>query len=70
VTVALATSTPKEVNYDTMHRCFAHPSHDVLKHARKHTANFPSMHDHKSDDICAGCAQGKLPNRSYPKNEK
>jgi hypothetical protein len=68
--VALATLTPKEIDYNTMHCCFAHPSHDVLNHARKHTANFLSMHNHKSDDICAGCAQGKLPNWCYPKNKK
>jgi hypothetical protein len=53
-----------------MHCCFAHPSHNVLKHARKHTANFPSMHNHKPSGICAGCAQGKLPNESYTHNEK
>jgi hypothetical protein len=68
--MAQAAPTLDEINYDTMHCCFAHPSHDVLKHACKHTANFPSMHDHKPTGICAGCAQGKLPNQSYTQNEK
>jgi hypothetical protein len=59
-----------KIDYDTMHCCFAHPFHNVLKHACKHTVNFLSMHNHKPSGICAGCAQGKLPNWLYTHNEK
>jgi hypothetical protein len=68
--VAQAVLSLGKIDYDTMHCCFAHPFHNVLKHACKHTVNFLSMHNHKPSGICAGCAQGKLPNWLYTHNEK
>jgi hypothetical protein len=38
----LALSSVPTVDYDIMHRRFAHPSKDVLRHASGNTQNFPS----------------------------
>jgi hypothetical protein len=38
----LAMSSVTTVDYDIMHRHFAHPSKDVLRHASGNTQNFPS----------------------------
>ena len=54
------------VDYDTLHRRFAHPSRDVLKHARKHTEKCPPVEFPKKDSICRGCAEGKMPSQSHP----
>jgi hypothetical protein len=66
--VAKALKTIHNVDYDTMHRRFAHPSDEVLKHARSHTVGFPNVVFHKSG-ICAGCVLGKMANRPFSLNE-
>ena len=38
----LTLSLVHTIDYDIMHRCFAHPSKDVLQHASENTQNFPS----------------------------
>ncbi|KIJ06303.1 hypothetical protein PAXINDRAFT_57583, partial [Paxillus involutus ATCC 200175] len=53
-----------------MHRRFAHPSKEVLRHARKHTQNFPTIDFPTENPICPGCALGKMPNRAFPENPK
>jgi hypothetical protein len=62
----LSTITP--VDYTLMHQRFAHPSQKVLKHAVKHTKDFPriSFPQNNVEHICKGCAMGKMANRSYP----
>ena len=50
-----------------MHRCFAHPSKDVLRHASGNTQNFPSNMSFPSvDPVCQGCAEGKMTRLSFP----
>jgi hypothetical protein len=55
------------VDYDIMHRRFAHPSKDVLQHASGNTQNFPSNMSFPSiDPVCQGCAEGKMTRSSFP----
>jgi hypothetical protein len=55
------------VDYDIMHRCFAHPNEDVLQHASGKTKNFPSnMLFPSIDPVCQGCAEGKMTRSSFP----
>jgi Integrase core domain len=55
------------VDYNIMHRCFAHPSKDVLRHASGNTQNFPSnMLFPSIDPVCQGCAEGKMTMSSFP----
>jgi hypothetical protein len=52
----LAMSSVTTVDYDIMHRCFAHPSKDVLRHASGNTQNFPSnMLFPSNDPVNQGC---------------
>ena len=54
-------------DYDIWHRHFGHPSKDVLRHAGKHTKNFPrDLSIPKESKLCPGCAQGKMPSKSFP----
>src|SRR5271154_3837660 len=63
----LALSTVFNLDYETMHRRFAHPSKDVLKHASGNTQNFPnSISFPKDDPVCPGCAEGKMTRSSFP----
>jgi hypothetical protein len=63
----LAMSSVTTVDYDIMHRCFAHPSKDVLRHASGNTQNFPSnMLFPSNDPVCQGCAKGKITRSSFP----
>ena len=55
-----------DVDYDTLHRRLAHPSRDVLKHARKHTEKCPHVEIPTKDSICRGCAEGKMPSQPHP----
>jgi hypothetical protein len=51
--VILAMSSVTSVDYNIMHRCFAHPNKDVLQHASGNTQNFPSnMLFPSTDPIC------------------
>lgn len=58
------------VDYHTMHRRFAHPSREVLRHARDHTREFPIIEFPNDDPICRGCAQGKMPLRPFPPTDR
>ena len=63
----LALSLVHTIDYDIMHRCFAHPSKDVLQHASGNTQNFPSnMLFPTSDPVCPGCAKEKMTRSSFP----
>jgi hypothetical protein len=63
----LAMSSVSTVNYNIMHRCFAHPSQDVLRHASGNTQNFPSNMSFPSNDpVCQNCAEGKMTRSSFP----
>jgi hypothetical protein len=63
----LAMSLVTTVDYDIMHRHFAHPSKDVLRHASGNTQNFPSNILFPSNDsVCQGCAEGKMTRSSFP----
>ena len=56
----LALSSVFTVDYNIMHRHFAHPSKDVLQCASGNTQNFPSNLSFPSiDPVCQGCAEGK-----------
>jgi GAG-pre-integrase domain len=63
----LAMSSAITVDYDIMHRRFAHPSKDVLGHASGNTQNFLSNMSFLSNDpVCQGCAEGKITRLSFP----
>jgi Integrase core domain/GAG-pre-integrase domain len=63
----LAMSSVTTVDYNIMHRRFAHPSKDVLRHASENTQNFPSnMLFPSNDPVCQGCAKGKMTRSSFP----
>ncbi|KAL7284521.1 hypothetical protein ACG7TL_001812 [Trametes sanguinea] len=55
-----------KIDYQTMHRRLGHPSKDVLRHAREHIADFPTIKFPKEEPLCRGCAEGKMPLRSFP----
>jgi hypothetical protein len=62
----LAMSSVTTVDYDIMHRHFAHPSKDVWRHASGNTQNFPSnMLFPSSDPVCQGCAEAKMTRSSF-----
>ena len=56
----LAKSMVLSVDYDIMHRCFAHPSKDVLQHTSGNTENFPSIKFPSHNPVCPGCTEGKM----------
>jgi hypothetical protein len=63
----LAMSSVFTVDYNIMHRCFAHPHKDVLRHASGNTQNFPSDMSFPSiDPISQSCAEGKMTRSSFP----
>jgi GAG-pre-integrase domain len=63
----LAMSSATTVDYDIMHRRFAHPSKDVLQHASGNTQNFSSNMSFSSNDpVCQGCAEGKMTKSLFP----
>jgi hypothetical protein len=63
----LAMFSVTTVVYDIMHRCFAHPSKDVLRHASGNTQNFPSNMSFPSNNpVCQGCAEEKMTRSSFP----
>jgi hypothetical protein len=63
----LAMSSVTTVDYNIMHRHFAHPSKDVLRHASGNTQNFPSnMLFPSNDPVCQGCAEEKITRSSFP----
>jgi hypothetical protein len=58
------------IDYDIMHRCFAHPSMDVLRHASGNTQGFPSILIPRENPICPGCAEGKMTCSSFPASDQ
>ena len=63
----LALSLVHTIDYDIMHRCFAHPNKDILRHASGNTQNFPSNLPFPAiDPVCPGCAEGKMTRLSFP----
>ena len=63
----LALSLVHTIDYNIMHRCFAHLSKDVLQHASENTQNLPSNLPFPiSNPICQGCAEGKMTRSSFP----
>jgi hypothetical protein len=63
----LAMSSVSTIDYDIMHRCFAHPSQDVLRHASGNTQNFPSNLSFPSiNPVCQGCAKEKMTRSLFP----
>ena len=65
----LAKSMVLSVDYDIMHRRFAHPSKDVLRHASGNTKNFPSIKFPSHNPVCPGCAEGKMTSSSFPPSQ-
>jgi hypothetical protein len=60
-------SSVTTVDYNIMHRRFAHPSKDVLRHASGNTQNFPSNMSFPSiDPVCQSCAEGKMTRSLFP----
>ena len=62
----LAKSLICSVDYDTMHRCFSHPSKDVLRHASGTTLGFSS----NKERICPGCAENKMTRSVFPASDQ
>jgi hypothetical protein len=58
------------IDYDIMHRRFAHPSMDVLQHASGNTQGFPNILIPKENPICPGCAEGKMTRSSFPASDQ
>ena len=54
------------IDYKTMHRRMGHPSPDVLKQLRKHVKDSPVFDTLKEDEVCEGCAKGKMTLRPFP----
>ena len=63
----LALSLVHTIDYNIMHRHFAHPSKDVLRHASGNTQNLPSnLLFPAIDPVCPECAEGKMTRLSFP----
>lgn len=54
------------VSFDVAHRRFAHPSPEVLRHFISNTEGAPRFAGPPPAGLCSGCAQGKMPLRSFP----
>ena len=66
----LAKSMVMSIDYDIMHRHFAHPSINVLQHASGNSQGFPSILIPKENLICPGCTLGKMTSLSFPATDK
>jgi len=53
-------------DYELMHHHFGHPSKDVMRRALQNTKGFPKIEFPRSEPICPGCAQGKMPQKVFP----
>jgi transposase InsO family protein len=58
------------IDYDIMHRRFAYPSMDVLRHASGNTQGFPNISILRENSICPGCAEGKMTHSSFPASDQ
>lgn len=54
------------VDHTTMHRRLGHPSREVLRQLRKHTEGSPPFVVPDKEDLCEGCAKGKMHLRPFP----
>ena len=61
-------STIYSVDFETMHRCLAHPSSEVLRKAGKYVKDFPDIRI-PSEHFCPGCVQGKMTQKPFPASE-
>jgi hypothetical protein len=66
----LASTMVSSIDYNIMHRCFAHPSMDVLQHASGNTQGFPNILIPKENPICPRCAEGKMTRSSFPASDQ
>ena len=66
----LAKSLICSVDYNIMHRCFGHPSKDVLRHASGTTLGFPSITFPPEEHICHGCAEGQMTRLVFPASDQ
>jgi hypothetical protein len=66
----LAMSMVSSIDYNIMHRCFAHPSMDVLRHASENTQGFPNILIPRENPICPRCAEGKMTKSSFPASDQ
>ena len=48
-----------------MHHRMGHPSKDVMHRALQNTKGFPKLNFPKSEPLCPGCAQGKMPQKAF-----
>jgi hypothetical protein len=66
----LASTMVSSIDYDIMHRHFAHPSMNVLQHASGNTQGFPNILIPRENPICPGCAEGKMTHSSFPASDQ
>jgi transposase InsO family protein len=66
----LASIMVSSIDYDIMHRCFAHPSMDVRQHTSGNTQGFPNILIPRENPICPGCAEGKMTHSSFPPSDQ
>jgi hypothetical protein len=66
----LASTMVSFIDYDIMHRRFAHPSMDVLQHASGNTQGFPNILIPRENPICPRCAEWKMTRSSFPASDQ
>jgi hypothetical protein len=66
----LASTMVSSIDYNIMHRCFAHPSMYVLWHASGNTQGFPNILIPRENSICPRCAKGKMTHSSFPASDQ
>lgn len=61
------TKVASKADYDTWHKRYGHPSKEALRRAKEHTTGIPKdLQIPKESPICRGCAEGKMPEKSFP----
>jgi hypothetical protein len=66
----LASTMVSFIDYDIMHRRFAHPSMDVLQHASGNTQGFPNILFLRENQIFPRCAEEKMTCSSFPASDQ
>jgi hypothetical protein len=66
----LSSTMVSSIDYNIMHRCFVHPSMDVLRHASENTQGFPNILIPRENPICPRCAKGKVTCSSFPVSDQ
>ena len=61
-----------KIDFETMHKCLAQPSDDVLRKAPDNTKGFPDIDYSRlsRSPTCPGCAQGKMTQKPFPTSDK